>query len=653
MLTKIREVTSGWFAIVILGFISALFALWGINGYFQGSADTYAARITLQPGWFGTGIGAKYKDISVEQYRQAYERERQQQREQLGARFDQAVFESAANKREVMDHLVQRELLIASAKRDGLVIPAGQIKSAILAMPAFQVEGKFDLARYQALLGEQNPPMTGPQFEANIREDEMVRALPVELAASGISSDVDVDAFVRLSRQTRNLLYVDVVAQNAATPPGDAELQAWYKAHVADYRTQEQVALEYLELDAATLQVPTTVDDATLKARYEDEKNRYVEPEQRLASHILINVPANASPAVDKAAQAKAAELAAQARKPGADFAALAKANSQDEGSKNLGGDLGWLTEKVIDQKTFAAALFALKPGQVSDPVRSSEGWHVILLRDVRAGKQIPFETVRAELEKSELKDQREKLYNDLSGKIVDLTLKDPTSLAPAARAMGLTIQKTPAFGRSGGAGIAANPKVVKAAFSASVLEDGNSSDPIELGDKPDHMVIIRVAEHDPVKTLPFAQVRVRVIVDVLADRRAKAAKAAADALLARADKGEALGALVPVGSAVQTATAVTRDQATLPHPLLEAAFRLPHPVAGKPLQTGLAQIAPDHYALVQVTGVVDGDPKLVDADTRANLRRQAAQARAAVETKAYLDALKRQFQVKIAEDRL
>ena len=652
MLTKIREVTSGWFAIVVLGFISALFVLWGINGYFQGTVDTYAARITLKPGWFGTGIGAKYKDIAAQDFRDAFAKERERQRQLMGERFDQTEFESATNKRAVLDRLVQRELLIAAANRDGLAVTDDQVRKLILSVPEFQVDGKFDLERYQEVLANLRPPLTGTQFEASIRQDELVKALPIELAASGISSDRDIDEFVRLRKQARDLRYLDIATHDDATAPTDADLQVWYRAHAADYKTQEQVSLEYLELDAASMQAPTTVDEATLRARYDEEKNRYVEPEQRLASHILINVPANADAATDKAAQAKAAALAVQARAAGADFAALAKANSQDEGSKNLGGDLGWLTQKVIDQKAFAAALFALKPGQVSDPVRSSEGWHVILLRDVRAGRQIPFETVRAELEKSELKDGREKLYNDRSGKLVDLTLKDSTSLAPVAREMGMTIQKTPLFTRAGGTGIAADPKVVKAAFSTSVLDDGNNSDPIDLGDKHDHMVVVRVAEHLPVKTLPFAQVRDRVLADLQADRRAKSAKAAADALLARATKGETLDALMSAGN-VMIAPEITRDTTTLAQPVIETAFRLPHPVQGKPLQTGLAQIAPDHYALVQVTRVVDGDPKQIDAATRANLRQQAAQSRAAVETRAFVDALKHEFPVKVAEERL
>ena len=466
MLQKIREASTGWLAGIILGPLIVLFGLWGVQGYFAGKTETYAARITLKPGWFGTDFGAKYKDISVEDYRSRLERERQSQREQLGPRFDQAEFDTPANKHRVIDRMVGEELLNAAASRDGLSISGQQLSDAISELPVFQVDGKFNADRYREALATRSPPQTPIEFEAMARTTLLEQALEQEIALSGVASDTDVDDANRLSRQKRDLRYLELPVPADGQAPTDAELQAWYKAHASDYRTQEQVALEYLELDAATLAVPATIDDATLKQRYDDQKNRYVEPEQRLASHILLNVPANASPAIEKATQAKAAALAVQARAAGADFAALARANSQDEGSKALGGDLGWLSQSAIDQKAFASALYSLKPGQISDPVRTNEGWNVIQLRDVRPGKQIPFENVRAQLERDELKDQREKLFSDRSGKLVDLTLKDSTTLSSAARELGMTVQKTPLITRAGGAGITADPKVLKAAFS-------------------------------------------------------------------------------------------------------------------------------------------------------------------------------------------
>lgn len=656
MLEKIRKASTGWFAGLILGPLIVLFGLWGINDYFGSRNETWVARITLSPGWFGTSIGAKYKDISSDEYRRRLESERQNERQRLGDRFDQTTFDSVPNKHKVADMMVMRELLLAAAQADGMAISGRQLVEAIGSDPMFQVDGKFDPTRYQQTLPLLNPPMTAAQFEASRREDLLVQSLAKEITFSGIASAKEIDDALRLEGQKRDVRYVALPVPVDGPAPDEAAISAWYKAHQNDYRTQEQVAIEYLELDAATLPAPPAIDDATLRQRYDDQKDRYVEPEQRQASHILLNVPANATPAQEKAVQARAAALAAKARAAGADFAALAKAESDDIGSKNAGGDLGWLSEKAIDQKAFATALFALKPGQVSDPVRTAEGWHVILLRQVRAGNRIPFEQVRAQLLDEATKEAREKDFSDRSGKLVDLTLKDPTTLATAAKELGMTVSKTPLFTRAGGPGIASNPAVIKAAFSASLIDSGENSDEIDLDRKDhQHMVVIRVAEHRPVKTLPLAQVRDRVIADIQADRRAKAARTVADTMLARASKGEKLEALASsIGTGVQTLIGMERNQTLPSKDVVDAVFRMPHPQDGKAAPLAVADLAPDHYALVELTRVVDGDPSTMDATTRETYRKQfAAQARGGLEVRNFIDALRKRFPVKIADDRL
>ncbi|MEO5596839.1 MAG: SurA N-terminal domain-containing protein, partial [Lysobacteraceae bacterium] len=540
MLQQIRKATSGWIAGVILGLIIITFALWGINGYFQGQVDTWLARTTIKPGWFGTSISAKTRDISADDFRTAFENYRQQQRNQQGEKFDAANFDTPARRLELLDQMVERDLMVTAAEADGIQVGAAQLQAAIAAIPAFQALGKFDPIQYrQALYSLNKSPR---EFEDGIRRDMLADALPNAIFDSGFATDVDLDTFLRLSMQTRDLRYFEIGAPaNATSTPDAAAIAAWYKAHPAMYRSPEQIALEYIELDASTLQGPTTVDEATLQASYNDQKSRFIEPEQRLASHILIKVPENAPAAVEKAAQAKAAALATQARTPGTDFADLAKDSSEDIGSKGVGGDLGWLSPGVT-LKPFETALYAMQPGQISDPVRTTEGWHVIQMRDLRPGRQVPFEQVRAQLEREAADAGRERIFSDRSGKLVDSTLKDPTTLAPAARELGLTVQKTALFARGGGVGIAADPKIQRKAFLPETMQSGDNSDPVEIS--PNHVVVFRVAQHQQASTLPLASVTDRVIADIQTDQRAKAAKLAAEAMLARAKKGEGIEAL-------------------------------------------------------------------------------------------------------------
>lgn len=651
MLQTLREKTSGWIAFAILGLLIIPFAFFGVNNYFSERVDTWVARITTKPGWFGSSIGAKALEISPDEFRSRFEEYRQQMRKQQGAKYDPSTFDTPTTRRQVLDQMLQEDLLNAAAEQDGLTLSDKQLQEMIVAMPAFQAAGKFDPVQYQMALSEAQPPMTPRMFEQRMRQDILSSMLPKEVMVSGLASDADMDTFLRLSAQKRDLRYLEISSpSNAVVAPSEPEIAAWYNAQSAQYRSPEQVALEYLELDAANLTVPTSIDEASLRQRYEDQKKRFVEAEQRLASHILIKLPANASAAQDKAAQAKAAALAAQARAPGADFAALARANSDDIGSKAIGGDLDWLSPGVT-LKPFETALYALKPGQISDPVRTTEGWHVIWLRDVRPGSQIPFEQVRAQLERESLEGERERLFSDRSGKLVDLTLKDPTTLAPAARELGLTVQRTAPFGRGEGAGIAANPLVQRAAFAPAQLEGGNTSDPIEIG--PNHVVVIRVAEHQLAKPIPLATVRERVIADIQADRLATAAKRAAEALLARANKGESLEALATAsGGQAQSALGIDRNASTPAPAIVATAFRLPRPQNGQ-IHAGLAKLAADRYALVEVSRVEDGDPRTMDAATRKAQQQQYGQMRGAVEARAYVDALRKRFPVQIAEDRL
>jgi len=648
MLQSIREKTSGWIATIVLGLVIITMAFFGIESYLTPEVDTYVAKIE-GPAKF-LGFGEQTGEVSQDEFRKRFDQVRQQQREAQGEAFDPAVFEKIENKRLVLDQLVDEKLLSLVAERDGVVLPKSAVQKQIMQIDAFKVAGRFDANQYQLALKSQN--LTPQQFEQLVRADLTQQLLPNELAVSAFAGDDELDAYVRLSKQTRDIRFLEIPPPAlAAPPPTDAELKAWYDAHASKYRSVEKVAIEYVELSAADLPVATVADEASLRERYESVKSRFGSVEQRLASHILIKVDEKASPAQAAAAQAKAQELAAKARLPGADFAALASANSDDVGSKDVGGDLGPV-DKGIFGDAFDKAFFALKPGQVSDPVRLPDGWHVLLLREVLPGNAKSFEEVRPELEAEYLESERERVYNDISGKLVDKIYADPSALAPAAEELKLPVNRTGLFSREAGEGIAALEPVRKAAFNDPQKLDRQVSDPVEI--EPNHMIVLHVIDYQPAAPLPLAGIRDRVMADAVADRLARASKARAEALLARALKGESLDALATeAGRPVADVPAVTR-QAPNPQlaPLIVEAFRLPRPVAGK-VQVGLAKLAPDRYALVTVSAVTDGDLSGLDSATRANLKDQLAKARGALDARAFIEALRKQYTIKIAEDRL
>jgi peptidyl-prolyl cis-trans isomerase D len=647
MLQSIREKTSGWIATIILGLIILTMALWGIESYLSPTVENYAARISGPPKFLK--FGAQKRDISPDEFRKRFDMVRNQRRQQEGKAFDAAAFESLDNKRAVLDQFIDETLLAMAAQRDGLGLAKEAVQRKVLEIDAFKVGGKFDRKQYELVLQGQN--MTPMQFEALVRSDLLSGTVRDEIAQSGLSGDADLDAYLRLAQQRRDVRFVAVPPPAPAAAPTEAELAAWYRAHAAQYRSAERVVAEYVELQASAMPVSTVADEATLRERYEAVKSKYGTVEQKLASHILVKVDEKAAPAAVAAAKAKADALAAQARAPGADFAALARASSDDVGSKDSGGDLGAVEPGVFGD-AFDKAFAQLQPGQVSAPVRLPDGWHVIKYRERVAGNTKPFEQVRPELEAEYLESERERAFNDLSGRLVDRVNADPGALAPAAAELSLPLRRTGWFTRAAGEGIAALEPVRKAAFQDPQKEDRQVSDMIEIA--PNDIVVLHVIDHQPAAPIPLAAVRDRVSADLLADRTAKAAKAQADALLARAKKGETIDQIAAaIGQPVSDVPGVTR-QAPNPQlvPLVDAAFRLARPVGAKG-DVGIARLAPDRYALVTVTRVIDGDPKAVDAATRTRLRDQLAQMRGAVEAEAYMKGLRKQYTIDVAEDRL
>jgi peptidyl-prolyl cis-trans isomerase D len=446
----------------------------------------------------------------------------------------------------------------------------------------------------------------------------------------------------------RDVSYVSLPAAPADTAEVTAaQMDAWYKAHQGQFRAPESVRLEYVEVDGSKLTAPVA-DEAALRKRYQEQVAKSSTNDKREVAHILIAVAGNASDAEKKAAEAKAKQLADLARVPGADFAALASANSDDAGSKAKGGDLGWISKGGMPGG-FDDAAFAMQAGEIRGPVKSDFGWHVIKLNQIQQGAQRSFEEMRAELEKEAQQGGREQAFNDLTGKLVDAVYKNPTSLEPAAKALGLQVQTTAAFTRAGGPGIAGDQKVLRAAFSDNLMQDGTASDPIEIS--PEHTVLIRVIAHEPERALPLVQVRDAVVAAIHADRQRKAAEAAADALVKAAqDKGLAVAAQA-AGLAVAEANDIARRNPQPSAAAVEAFFRLPRsrdnkvPV-GKVLIDG-------SYMVFALRSVRDGQLAQVTPQERTQLRQQVSQGAGMQAQEAFVRAAREHYQIKVAEDRL
>ncbi|MDG2536731.1 SurA N-terminal domain-containing protein [Dyella jiangningensis] len=634
MLQALRTKLHGWPSIVILGICVFAISFFGIESYFASHTETYVAMVGKH-------------EISQRDFQDRMNEARRDAMARMGDSFDAAQFEQPEMKRRILDQLINEQLLRQANDALGMKVPDIALRDRIAGTPQFQVNGQFDPTTYRAILAAQN--MTPAMFEASQRASLEPGLVPRAIIDSAIVTEADMDRYLGLLYQRRDLRWFAVPRPALSdSAVSDAQLEAYYKAHQADFMNPEQVSLKYIEVNGADLKIDAQPSDDELKKRYEEQKQRFVQPEQRLVSHILVNVPKNATPDQQKAALAKAEKIAGEAKPD--NFAKLAEQDSDDLGSKRSGGDLGWL-EKGVTNAAFDSALFSLQKGQISKPVLSDEGYHVLFLRDVRSGEAKPFAEVRDQIAKDYLSTERDRQYSELAGKLTDQTYQNPSSLEPASQALNLPIQTTALFPRKGGEGIAANAKLVQAAFSDDVLVQGNNSGLIELG--PDHAVVVRVDKHVPAAARPLAEVRDQVRQKILDERIAAEALKNADALLAKVQKGEDMQAVASAaGAAVQAVPNAVRMQQGVAPEVLEQAFLLPHPAEGKP-QFARVSTADGNYALVAVDKVQEGDLSKVTFEQRDALRSQMAQAYGILATQAFIDALKAKTDIKIAADRM
>jgi peptidyl-prolyl cis-trans isomerase D len=635
MLQSLRNKMQGWPAILLLGVAVFAMSFFGIEGYFSSQTETFVAKVGK-------------REISQQQFQDRVNQLRQQARAQQGDRFDGSAFDKPETKQHILDQLIDEQLMLQANEDLGMHVSDQAIRDTIAGIPAFQADGKFDPTAYTTLLAAQNK--TPDMFEAEVRASMQTGLLSDAISGSTIISDADLNRYLDIKLQRRDIRYF-VLPRSAPTDSNvtDAQIQDFYKAHQADFMSPEQVSLKYIEVNAANLKLDTQPSDEELKKRYQDESQRFVLPEQREVSHILINVPKNATPAQQKAALDKAEKIAAEATP--ANFAKLAAQDSEDLGSKLGGGDLGWL-QKGVTNAAFDAALFSMQKDQISKPVLSDEGYHILWLRDIRSGQAKPFEQVRDQLAKEAVTADHDRMYNDIAGKLADLSVQNPGSLDPAAKALSLPIQDTALFGRNGGSSdMVGNPKVIAAAFADDVLTQGNNSSLIDLGNS--HSVVVRLDKHVPAAVRPLADVHDSIVQKILGERVADAAKKNADTVLARLNKGEDMNAIAKSNNAtLQTVNQAVRTQDGVLPPVLDAAFVTPHPADNKP-QFATAQVGDGVYAVLAVDKVQGGDLSKVSADQRKELYREMMQVYGGVETQGFVDMLKAKTTSKIAKDRM
>lgn len=575
MLQNIRDNSRGWIAKIIIGLIVMLMAFTGFEaivtgtGNSQNAADVNGDKITLN------------------ELTQAAEMQRRQLLQQLGRDFDASLLDERLLRESALRGLIDRRLLLQGAQDAGFVFSEAALDQVILQTPEFQVDGRFDAARFDQVIRQMGYGRL--QFRQMLQEEMLIGQLRAGLGASSFVTDQEARAFAGLERQTRDFASLIIKANPAVIELGEADVQAYYDEHATEFMTPEQVVLEYVELFKDRFFDQVEVTDEELQPLYENEIANLAE--QRQAAHILVEVGDELN---DEQAQAKLQELKARVD-AGENFAALAKEFSQDPGSAGDGGDLGYAGPGVYDP-AFEEALYALQSGQVSEPVRSEFGWHLIKLLGVQSPQVPSFDSLREKLAREYKTQQVEQRFVEATKQLEDSAFES-SDLNQPAQELALEVKVSEAVGREGGStGITANRQVLQAAFSPEVLEDGNNSSTIELD--PTTVVVIRVKEHKKPEQLPLEQVAESIRAHLQRERAAANAKSEGEKLLAAIEAGE------PAGEGWQVQEAATRSQEGVEPRVLQALFRMAKPAGeNAPSHAGVTLNNGD-YVVLRLDGV-------------------------------------------------
>ncbi|WP_456295940.1 peptidylprolyl isomerase [Vibrio sp. AK197] len=549
MMERLREGVNSIAVKIILGLIILSFVFAGIGSYLVSGSNNAAAKVGNS-------------EIGRGEFEQAYQNERNRMQSQLGDYFSNLLGDPeyvASFRKSVLDRLINDRLLQQHAESLGLRVSDAQVRQMILDMPQFQTDGEFDQQIYQSAL--RRAGYTPENFAEYLRQDLVRNQLLSAIQGSDFSLQSEVEAQGKLITQTRDIrsLTLNIDDYAAKVSPSDDEVQAYYDEHQDDYTRPEQMKIAYVELSADQLKDNVTVTDEDAKAYYNEHLDKYSTAEQRKVSHILVQGDD------EEKAQAILDQL-----NNGADFTAVAKEQSEDVGSAEQGGSLGWIEHDVMDP-AFEEAAFSLENvGDVSGLVKSSFGYHIIKLDDVKAPESKPFDDVKSDIVAELSEQQALDTYYELQNELETVAFESPDSLDEAAKVIGQPIKETDFVSEQDAPELLTAPQILDALNTVEVKEDGLNSEVLEVA--PEHVIVVRVNDLRPETVLPLEEVRDDVVAAIADDQGQEQAMELADKLVTALEKGDD-SVLEQNGVAFGELEKIDRSS-----PLAERVFSMPKP---------------------------------------------------------------------------
>ncbi|HBE9177593.1 TPA: peptidylprolyl isomerase [Serratia fonticola] len=618
MMDNLRAAANHVVLKIILGLIILSFLLTGVVSY-QGSAGDYAAKVNGQV-------------IERAQLEQAFQSERSRMQQELGDRFSAMAGNEGymqQMRQQVLSQLIDKSLLDQYAKTLGLSASDDQVKDAIRQEAYFQTDGKFDNAKYLDLINRSG--FSADQYAQYTRQRLINQQMIQGFGGSDIVPPSEAQSMVALVLQERDvrLATIDLNAMMAKQTVTDEELKAFFEQNKNSFIAPEKVKVSFIPLDAAALQDKVTVTEADISAYYDEHQSSFGQPERKKFSVIQLKTEADAKAVLE--------EL-----KNGGDFAALAKEKSTDIISRRTGGEMDWMEPDTTADELKQANL--TEKGQLSGVVKSSVGYLIVRLDDIKPALVKPLSEVHDAIAKQLKQEKAVDAYYALQQKVSEAATSDNESLASAEEAAGIKAASTEWFTRDSVPAALNFKPVVQAIFDGSLIGEngapGSNSDVITVDG--DRAFVVRVVAHEPEGIEPFDKVKDRVTAMLKHNKALQEAKLQGEKLLVELKQGKGDEAMKAAGLSFGSVQKMAR--APEDSQLVEAVFALPHPEAGKVVY-GMSQDAQGNVVLIALDSV---KPGTLPADEMKTFVSNMEKGSASVTFDALLTNLRKEAKIKM-----
>ena len=581
MLQDIRDNAQGTIAKVIIGLLIISLSIWGMDAIVGGfSGEPEVATVNGD-------------SITEREFLRTVQLETQQRLMQMDSP-DPSMLDEDQIRRDVLESLIQERVLTLDAQAQGLELSDADIDALITQMPQFQVDGQFNRDRFVATV--RNVGMGVGEFRENMRKNYVVNQIRASIAQTGIVASENAAQLLRIQNQTRDFRVLTVNADSLSEQitVTEEEIQAFYDDNADQFREPEQVNAAYITLSLGALADAIEISEEDLRAFYDERAEEYAREERR-AAHILI----------EDGSDAEATIASIQERlEAGESFADLAEEFSADTVSARDGGDLGYAGRGVYDE-AFENALFALEDGEVSGPVETSFGIHLIRLEGVRRSDVPSFESLRDELRDELARSRASERFAEVRAQLADAAYAADDLAGPAAE-LGLDVREVDGVTREGGAAPFDHAGLVRQLFSDDVLQGGFNTELIDVGDNAS--VVARVREYFEPRQRELADVRDDIAAMLEARKTRQVLEARVDELMAALEAGEDPESLN--AGDWQRFENQGRDGANLSRFVVQRAFAMPRPDEGNPSMA--KAVGQREAAIILVDAVNEG---AVDTD--------------------------------------